>query len=132
MLLLLAALLAGADAPPATEMIQYRASEALIIDNDGKPLFRAPRDFLLQVSGNPEGRILAYDAERRRIRVSEHQKWWIPCAQVQPQAVACAGTEKRKTRSIELPAQSSDEGIAGPDARGVPSCPGDPRCPSGG
>jgi hypothetical protein len=131
MLLLFAVLFAGTDAPPAAEIIQYRVQEALVVDKDGKPLFRAPRDFLLQISGNPTGRILGYDAARNMVRVSEHNPWWIPCSQLQPQAVACAQVAKPKTRGLRLPPQSSQPGDE-PDARGVPSCPGDPRCPKVG
>ena len=131
-MLLLAALLAGTAAEPAPEIIQYRVAEALVVDKDGKPLFRAPRDFLLTISGNPEGRVIAYDAARRMIRVSAHNPWWISCSQVQPQSVACAEPPKPKTRSIRLPrAEAPADAITGPDGRGVPSCPGDPRCPSG-
>jgi hypothetical protein len=130
-MLLLAALLAGPAVGPAADSIQYRVAEALVVDKDGKPLFRAPRDFLLSVSGNPDGRVIAYDAARRMVRVSEHNPWWIPCNQLQPQAVACAEAPKPKTRSISLPrAVPAGEAMA-PDGRGVPSCPGDPRCPSG-
>jgi hypothetical protein len=131
-MLLLVALLAGAQ--PAAETIQYRVPEALVVDKDGKPLFRAPRDFLLTISGNPDGRVLAYDPAGRRVRVSEHNPWWIPCSQIQPQAVACAQEPARpKTRSITLPPQvpAAGEAISEVDARGVPSCPGDPRCPTG-
>ena len=129
-MLLLAALLAGPAAAPMPDSIQYRVTEALVVDEDGAPLFRAPRDFLLKISGNPDGRVLAYDPARRMVRVSEHNKWWIPCSQLQPQAIACAEPAKPKTRSISLPRQAD---ASAPDlaARGVPSCPGDPRCPSG-
>jgi hypothetical protein len=130
-MLLLAVLLAGAAAEPASETIQYRADEALVVDKDGNPLFRARRDFLLQVSGNPDGRVIGYDADKRRVRVSEHQPWWIPCNQLQPQPVACAaGPARPKTRGIKLPPQSAGP-IEEAAARGVPSCPGDPRCPKG-
>ncbi len=135
-MLLLAALLAGAAEPPA-DTIQYRVTEALVVDKAGKPLFRAPRDFLLTISDNPEGRVIAYDAERRVVRVSEHNPWWIPCDQLQPLANACqAAAPKPKTRGLKLPPQGdappADAALAGPDGRGIPSCPGDPRCPSGG
>ena len=131
-MLLLAALLAGSAAETPAETIQYRVAEALVVDKDGKALFRAPRDFLLTISGNPDGRVLAYDAAQRRVRVSEHNPWWIPCSQLQPQAVACAAPAKPRTRSISLPKAEPPEAVgAGPDGRGVPSCPGDPRCPTG-
>jgi hypothetical protein len=131
-MLLLAALLAGPAIEPTAESIHYRVPEALVVDKDGRPLFRAPRDFLLKISGNPDGRILAYDAARRMIRVSEHNPWWIPCSQVQPQAVACAEPQRPKTRSIRLPqAETAGIAVGAPDSRGVPSCPGDPRCPTG-
>jgi hypothetical protein len=130
-MLLLAVLLAGTAVGPAAETIQYRVPEALVVDKDGKPLFRAPRDFLLTISGNPEGRVVAYDVARRQVRVSEHNPWWIPCSQLQPQAVACAEAPRPKTRSIRLPQTASGDTAAMPDGRGVPSCPGDPRCPTG-
>lgn len=131
---LLAALLAAA--APAAETIHYRVTEALVVDKDGKPLFRAPRDFLLTIAGNPDGRVIAYDSERRAVRVSEHNPWWIPCDQLQPLALACqAAAPKPKTRGLKLPPQSGaapdDTAMTQPDARGVPSCPGDPRCPTG-
>lgn len=132
-MMLLTALLALAASEPAGDIIQYRVAEALVVDKDGKPLFRAPRDFLLQISGNPDGRVVAYDPAGRRVRVSAHQPWWIPCSQLQPQAVACSGPAKPKTRSISLPPQSAPlgEAVTEEAARGVPSCPGDPRCPTG-
>jgi hypothetical protein len=134
--MLLAALLAGIAAGSAPDVIQYRIPEALVVDKAGKPLFRAPRDFLLTIAGNPEGRVIAYDAERRMVRVSEHNPWWIPCDQLQPLATACqpAAAPKPKTRGLKLPPQSSvpdADAATVPDGRGVPSCPGDPRCPSG-
>jgi len=131
-MILLAALLAAA-AEPAADTIQYRVTEALVVDKDGKPLFRAPRDFLLTVAGNPEGRVIAYDPERRTVRVSEYNPWWISCDQLQPLVQACqAAAPKRKTRGLKLPPQSGDDtALTGPEARGVPSCPGDPRCPKG-
>lgn len=136
-MLLLAALLAGAapEAPP--ESFQYRAAEALVVDKNGKPLFRTSRDFLLTVSGNPQGRVLAYDPEKRMIRVSDNNPWWISCDQLQPLASACqaAAPAKPKTRGIKLPPQSGDTSdivVGGFESRGVPSCPGDPRCPNGG
>ena len=132
-MILLAALLAGA-AAPAAESIQYRVTEALVVDKAGKPLFRAPRDFLLTVAGNPDGRVIAYDSERRAVRVSEHNPWWIPCDQLQPLTQACQlAAPKPKTRGLKLPPQSGAEetAMSQPEARGVPSCPGDPRCPKG-
>jgi len=131
-MLLLAVMLAGTAVGPAAETIQYRVPEALVVDKDGKPLFRAPRDFLLTISGNPDGRVLAYDAARRQVRVSDHNPWWIPCSQLQPQAVACAEAPRPKTRSIRLPQSGATADAAtAPEGRGVPSCPGDPRCPTG-
>lgn len=132
-MMLLTVLLALAASEPAGDTIQYRVAEALVVDKDGKPLFRAPRDFLLQISGNPDGRVVAYDPAGRRVRVSAHQPWWIPCSQLHPQAVACSVPAKPKTRSISLPPQSAPPGEAAIEeaGRGVPSCPGDPRCPTG-
>jgi hypothetical protein len=130
-MLLLAALLAGMASEPS-DTIQYRVPEALVVDKAGKPLFRAPRDFLLTIAGNPDGRVLDYDAARRMVRVSEHNPRWIPCSQLRPQSVVCAEAPRPKTRSIRLPqADSADAAATPPAERGIPSCPGDPRCPNG-
>ena len=135
-MLLLALLLGGAAADAAVESFQYRAPEALVVDKNGKPLFRTSRDFLLTVSGNPEGRVLDYDPERRMVRVSDNNPWWIPCDELQPLARTCqAAAPKPRTRGLKLPPQNGEAGgdpIGGPASRGVPSCPGDPRCPKVG
>ena len=133
-MLLLAALLAGSAPDAPAESFQYRAEEALVVDKNGKPLFRTSREFLLTVSGNPQGRVLAYDAERRIVRVSDNNPWWIPCDQLRPLATACEAPPARpKTRGLKLPPQNgSDEAWGEPAGRGVPSCPGDPRCPKAG
>lgn len=132
MVILFAAVLTGTAAGPAHETIQYRVPEALVIDDKGKPLFRAPRAFLLQISGNLEGRVLDYDSARRSVRVSAHHQWWIPCSQLQPQATICADPRKRPTRSADQE-ESAPLGdlVMELESRGVPHCPGDPRCPTG-
>lgn len=135
-MLFFVALLAGAAAEPAPESFRYRTSEALIVNSNGKPLFRTSLDFLLTVSGNSEARVLAFDAERRMVRVSKNNAWWISCEQLQPLKTACVvPVPKLKTRGFRLPPQNGDQvnnGSTGPEGRGVPSCPGDPRCPTGG
>lgn len=136
-MLLLAALLGEVSAEVPPETFKYRASEALVVDRSGKPLFRTSQAFLLTVSGNPQGQVLDYDAQRRMIRVSPNNAWWIPCDQLQPLPNSCQQIvdTKRKTRGIKLPPTNVDAGdspAAGLLGRGVPSCPGDPRCPSGG
>lgn len=124
--------LVAADVGPATESIQFRTAEALVIDRNGKPLFRTTRDFLLQVSGNPGGTIYAYDSAKRRVRVSEINSWWIPCSELQSQSVACAEPHNRPKRSGSATQDiSASDAILQLESRGVPSCPGDPRCPTG-
>ena len=127
-MLLLAALLGGAPVDPSADTIQYRQAEAVVVDKNGNPLFRAKRDFLLQVAGNPAGKVLAYDSVNRRVLVSDHNPWWITCDQLQPQAVACA--MRRQTRGGA--SRGPMPGLGEEMARGLPSCPGDPRCPKGG
>ena len=131
MVILFAALLAGTAAGHSHETIQYRKPEALVVDDKGKPLFRAPRDFLLQISGNVEGRVLDYDPSRRSVRVSAHHQWWLPCSQLQPQPI-CADPRKRPTRAADNEeAPPLGDLVMELEARGVPQCPGDPRCPTG-
>lgn len=130
MMIVLAALLAGLQAQ--SDKIEFRAPNALVVDKSGKPLFRAPRDFLLAVAGNAEGRVLDYDPVQKRVLVSTYNSWWIPCDYLQPQSVACVTGPTRKTRSVafgDLVGSKPDP--APSETAGIPSCPGDPRCPKG-
>ena len=129
-MLLFAVLFAGAEL--GHDRIEFRTSEAVVVDKTGKPLFRTDKDFLLRVSGNSQGNVVGYDPQNRRVLISPLNSWWIHCDQLLPQTVACA-TERpaRKTRSVTLSdLAGSTPDIKPGESQGIPSCPGDPRCPS--
>ena len=129
-MLVLAVLIAGLQ--PQSDKIEFRVPNALIVDKAGKPLFRAPRDFLLTVAGNAEGRVLEYDPALRRVLVSPHNSWYVSCDYLQPQSVACAATPTRRTRSVTFGDLVSSKPETAPgETAGIPACPGDPRCPKG-
>lgn len=129
-MLILAVLIAAIQ--PHTDKIEFREQSALVVDKTGKPLFRAPRDFLLTVAGNADGRVIQYDPAQRRVLVSTHNSWWVSCDYLQPQSVACAATPTRKTRSVAFGDLVGTKPETGPaDTAGIPACPGDPRCPKG-
>lgn len=117
---------------PQSDKIEFRDQNALVVDKRGKPLFRAPRDFLLTVAGNADGRVLEYDPAQRRVLVSSHNSWWVSCDDLQPQSVACAVTPARRTRSVTFDDLVGSKPETGPgETAGIPACPGDPRCPKG-
>lgn len=129
-MLMLAVLIAGLQ--PQSDKIEFRVPTALVVDKTGKPLFRAPRDFLLTVAGNAEGRVVGYDPVQKRVLVSSHNSWWVSCDYLQPQSVACAVTPTRKTRSVAFGDLVGAKPEVGPaETAGIPACPGDPRCPKG-
>jgi hypothetical protein len=130
---LLIALVAAPPAPsasglPDSDIVALKTDSAVAYGDDGKPLFRAPRDYLLRVAGNPDGHVTQYDAENRMVRISPAQApgVWLSCAEVAPMKNACAaGTPSRG------PTRRPSRGTtAKPTPLGaIPACPGDPRCP---
>jgi hypothetical protein len=126
---LIALFFAGAVLSP--EPIEFRAEQALVVDKAGKPLFRSDKNFLLTVAGNAQGTVVSYDQQNRRVLISPHNSWWINCDQLQPQNVVCADKPARKTRSVTFSDLSGPAPAQKPgELQGIPSCPGDPRCPS--
>ena len=141
---------ARTNAPAATDtdgVVHAHANVVLFRDAHNTLTARGLLDGAPRGTATAPGRILFGDEtgatlwqtrsnERRVVRVSEHNPWWVPCDQLQPLANACqAVAAKPKTRGLKLPPQSesppADAALSGPDGRGIPSCPGDPRCPSG-
>jgi hypothetical protein len=124
-----AASLAGASTPAVNEVIAFRAGDALVVDAANQPLFRTSRDYLLKMARNPAGQVVRYDPLARRVLVSSvGPEYWLRCADLVPMQASCPALPPRPaTRSIKIPrGDGSDPGVA---ARGLPACPGDPRCP---
>lgn len=125
-----AASIAGASAPVASEVIAFRTGDALVVDAANQPLFRTSRDYLLKMARNPAGQVVRYDPVARRVLVSSAAapEYWVRCADLVPMQASCPALPPRPaTRSIKLTrGNGPDPAVA---ARGIPACPGDPRCP---
>lgn len=114
--------------PAGSEMITLKGESAVAYGDDGKPMFRGPRDYVLAAAKNKDGHITLYDAERGMVRISDKGGTgvWLSCTELLPMENAC---------SAMLPAPSarhrpSRGGGAHPAPLGsIPACPGDPRCP---
>lgn len=114
---------------PAAEVIAFKHDDVLVVDAAGAPLFRSSRDYLLKMARNPTGAVVRHDPAGKRVLLSNAgPEYWVRCAELAPMATSCPAPPARPaTRSIRIPsAGSPDAGLA---ARGLPACPGDPRCP---
>jgi hypothetical protein len=117
--------LAAGTVPADPETIRFKSDSAVVSDALGRPLFRATPAYLLPLAGNPDGRVVRYDSARRRVLVSASSpEWWVDCAELEPMASTCAPLRRRgANRGADASPPPTEWG------RGVPSCPGDPRCP---
>ena len=134
MVLVAMLMMAGAaTASPAADIITFRTADVLVVDGAGQPLFRSAGDYLLKAAGNPAGQVIRYDSAAQRVLVSKAgPEYWVRCADVAPMLSSCpAATPRPATRSIRIPRAAAQRGTPDPDlaARGLPACPGDPRCP---
>lgn len=118
-------LLAAGTATAEPEPIRFKADSAVVSDALGRPLFRAGPAYLFPLAGNPGGKVVRYDSARRRVLVTAASpEWWLDCAELEPMAEACAPLRRRGANRA-----AADTPAALDLGRGVPSCPGDPRCP---
>ena len=125
--LLIAALTGVAN--PVGEAIAFKNSDVLVVDSAGMPLFRSSRDHLLKIARNPGGLVIRADAANGRVLVSgAGPEYWVRCAELAPLASCPASPPRPATRSIKIP-RGGASGEVELAARGVPVCPGDPRCP---
>lgn len=120
-LILLAAGTVAAEAEP----IRFKSDSALVSDALGRPLFRASPAYLFPLAGNPGGKVVRYDSARRRVLVSTSApEWWVDCGEIEQAGETCAPLRRRGANR-----GAADTPAALDLGRGVPSCPGDPRCP---
>lgn len=114
-------------ASPSQDVVVFKSSDILVIDAAGLPLFRGTREYILQLGNNPAAHVIAYDPWSRRVQVSRtDRELWIPCDGLEPMRASCPVMPPRSggRGSVDEPA-----GASGPHGRGLPLCPGDPRCP---
>lgn len=114
------------EVPPSADVIRFKARQALVSDSAGDPIFIGTRDFVLKKAHNQAGTVVRYDALSKRVRVSTvGTELWLSCSELEPMASACPpAVPSRRLRSVGQPAEGTAMSRAG-----VPSCPGDPRCP---
>lgn len=116
-------------ASPGGDVIAFRNADVLVVDSAGLPLFRSSRDYLLKTANNPAGEVIRADPAGKRVLVSKAgPEYWVRCAELSPIPSCAAAAAKPATRSIRIPRGDAPAG-AGLASRGLPACPGDPRCP---
>lgn len=116
-------------ASPGGDVIALKNSDVLVVDSIDRPLFRSSREYLLRLAKNPAGHVVRYDRVARRVLISSAgPQYWVHCAELSPMAASCPAVSPRPaTRSMRVPRSGAPAtGIA---LRGLPACPGDPRCP---
>lgn len=127
-------------------------ASVLVSDAKGKPLFKAKLEYILEASGNADRHVFLWDARTNRVLLGRvgSSDWWVSCNDLSGASVICTydGNQRASMARTTLvaiengDAASSDFSapVASPDgttgtsgkdskARGIPNCPGDPRCP---
>lgn len=119
------------DMPIPAEPLAFRQSMITVVDQQGSALFRSSGDYALAVAKNPGGKAFAYDRDKQQVRISAGEPaLWVSCSDLVVGSSVCSDSvpPRSKTRSIRLPGKGNVP--PSPEfARGLPSCPGDPRCP---
>ena len=141
----------GALAAPVTSVVFQAGAEpelaltspsAIVYDAAGTKQFVATREYLVGLAG-PDPRIRAWNPNRSLVRISPRgaTELWIGCEAVKAAAMACSDLQltiglDNDLRVARKPAAragvSPTRGAKPPvreSARGLPQCPGDPRCP---
>jgi hypothetical protein len=118
----------AAPAAAAGETVSFSGDSAILYGDDGAPVLRGSKDYVLAFAENPEGRAINYDADHRMVRLSPADKpgLWVSCKDVIPVGDLCA--EATVTKSPRG-ASRGGGGAGKPETSAIPSCPGDPRCP---
>lgn len=127
----------------AQPLMQFKAETAVVLDAEGNSLFRADRKFVLGFARNAQGRVYEWRPAQRTVRLSASGQpaVWLGCDDLQTMIIACTKLRLavQPDRSIRIsetvrrpPLRGSSElqgDTSPPNARRVPNCPGDPRCP---
>lgn len=114
--------------PADSDRILLKGETAIAYGDDGTPLFKGKRDYLLGVAQNQDGHVTLYDSERRMVRISDPKVpgLWLNCSELLPMKEACGASPPPQSSSR----RPSRGGPPRPVPLGaIPACPGDPRCP---
>ena len=144
---------AGAQAAPVTLVTFAKGSEptltlksakAIVYDRDAAKLFVADSAFIAKLSAG-ELRIHAWNPAKSLVRISPRGAFeaWLGCEAIESSELACSSLEltlgldndlrvSRKATSVAVaPTRGFSRNAGLPEgAKGLPACPGDPRCPS--
>lgn len=124
--------------------LTLKSAKAIVYDRDANKLFLADSAFVARLSGS-ELRIHAWNPAKSLVRISPRGSFeaWLGCEAVEPSELACSSLEltlgldndlrvSRKATSLQgasRQSRSTDTGDLQESAKGLPTCPGDPRCP---
>ena len=132
--------------PGAEPELELRRSTAILYDKEGTKQFLGSRDFITQIGG-PSLRIRAWNPVKSLVRISPRgqPEVWLACEAITTTGLACSDLQlsigldnelRVSTRKAPSPGASPTRGGIFPsllppveNARGLPLCPGDPRCP---
>jgi hypothetical protein len=125
--------------------LTLKSAKAIVYDRDATKLFVADSAFIAKLSAG-ELRIHAWNPAKSLVRISPRGGFeaWVGCEAVEPSELACSSLEltlgldndlrvSRKPTSLQgAPrlTRSTDTSDLQESAKGLPACPGDPRCPS--
>ena len=125
--------------------LTLKSAKAIVYDRDATKLFLADSAFIAKLSAG-ELRIHAWNPAKSLVRISPRGAFeaWVGCEAVEPSELACSSLEltlgldndlrvSRKPTSLQgAPrlTRSTDTSDLQESAKGLPACPGDPRCPS--
>ncbi len=96
-------------AMPPSPALRAVSDTLTVYDARGEALYRATPAFVLEQSGERQGRLGAWNRARGLVQVGAV---WVSCSEIGPVPGICTSTPRSHGMS-----------------RGIPTCPGDPRCP---
>ena len=124
--------------------LTLRGTKVIVYDKNATKLFVADSAFVTRLSGG-ELRIHAWNPGKSLVRISPRGGFdaWLGCEAVEPSEIACSGLElslglendlrvSRKVTSLQGASRlgrSAEMSSIQESAKGLPTCPGDPRCP---
>jgi len=136
------------------QQAQLAEATAKVIGPDGRPMFTAAQDYIFQTYNSTDGQIVEWDRRNGRVRISPdgQPEAWLACADLKPMSIACnvefgvkdgrvvitpathrAGSRTSGTRGFSVSRSATPQKAPTMPSyeRGLPACPGDPRCPRG-
>lgn len=127
----------------AQPVVTFNGEKATALDADGQSLFRSSRSYVLEFAKNRDGLVSEWRPSAGIVRISRtgDPEVWLRCADLRSMVIACSKLQfdvrggqvlRVSEPGVVAPGRSSSQVPGtqiGPSTRGVPDCPGDPRCP---